>query len=191
MTTRRDRVSGRSKRFALLANDVLIGGELGLSVYHGGGFHRIEPADGSFGRVTSIVPTPADGVWLAATPGIVHIAADEMTMAVEQPGYRVRCDILDSVTDLPDPLQGGVAQNEALRAKDGSLWFATVQGFAQVNPRLRHNPLAPPVAIRSMVADDRTYSTFSPATVAGTDTKHSFRLHGVEPLDSGAGAVPL
>ena len=31
------------------------------------------------------------------------------------------------------------------------------------NPRLRHNPLAPPVAIRSMVADDRRYSTFSPA----------------------------
>ena len=155
---------GPIKTIRELANSVLIGGELGLSVYHGGGFHRIEPADGSsFGSVTSIVPTPADGVWLAATPGIVHIAADELAMAVEQPGYRVRCDILDSVTDLPDPLQGGFAQNEALRAKDGSLWFATVEGFAQVNPRLHHNPLAPPVAIRSMVADDRTYSTFSPA----------------------------
>jgi signal transduction histidine kinase/ligand-binding sensor domain-containing protein len=153
---------GPIKTIRELANSVLIGGELGLSVYHGGGFHRIEPADGSsFGRVTSIVPTPADGVWLEATPGIVHIAADEVATAVEQPGYRVRCDILDTVTDLPDPLQGGFAQNEALRAKDGSLWFATVQGFAQVNPSLRHNPLAPPVAIRSMVADDRTYSTFS------------------------------
>jgi signal transduction histidine kinase/ligand-binding sensor domain-containing protein len=155
---------GPIKTIRELADSVLIGGELGLSVYHGGGFHRIEPADGSsFGRVTSIVPTPADGVWLAATPGIVHIAANEVATAVEQPGYRVRCDILDSFTDLPDPLQGGFAQNEALRAKDGSLWFVTVQGFAQVNPKLRHNPLAPPVAIRSMVADDRTYSTFSPA----------------------------
>jgi signal transduction histidine kinase/ligand-binding sensor domain-containing protein len=155
---------GPIKTIRTVANGVLIGGELGLSGYHGGGFHRIEPADGSsFGRVTSIVPTPADGVWLAATPGIVHIAADEVATALEQPGYRVRCDILDSVTDLPDPLQGGFAQDEALRAKDGSLWFATLQGFAQVNPRLRHNPLAPPVAIRSMVADDRTYSTFSAA----------------------------
>jgi len=155
---------GPIKTIREFADSVLIGGELGLSVYHGGKFHSIEPADGSsFGRVTSIVPTPADGVWLGSTPGIVHIAADEMATAVEQPGYRVRCDILDSVTDLPDPLQGGFAQNEALRAKDGSLWFATVQGFAQVNPRLRHNPLAPPVAIRSMVADDRTYSTFLPA----------------------------
>jgi len=75
----------------------------------------------------------------------------------------VRCDVLDTVTDLPDPLEEGIGQNEALRAKDGSLWFATVEGFAQVNPRLRHNLLAPPVAIRSMVADDRTYSTFSAA----------------------------
>ena len=66
-----------------------------------------------------------------------------------QPGYRVRCAILDSVTDLPDALQGGVAQREALLAKDGTVWFATVGGFAQVNPRLRHNPLPPPVAIRS------------------------------------------
>jgi signal transduction histidine kinase/ligand-binding sensor domain-containing protein len=155
---------GPIKTIRTLANDVLIGGDLGLSVYHGGGFHRIEPADGSsFGRVTDIVPTPADGVWLAATPGIVHISADEVATAVERPGYRVRCDILDSVTDLPDPLQGGTMQGEALRARDGSLWFATLQGFAQVNPRLRHNSLAPPVAVRSMVADDRTYSTFSPA----------------------------
>jgi signal transduction histidine kinase/ligand-binding sensor domain-containing protein len=154
---------GPIKTISKMGNSVLIGGELGLSVYHRGGFHRIEPADGSsFGRVISIVPTPADGVWLEATPGIVHIAADEVAAAAEQPGYRVRCDILDTVTDLPDPLQGGFAQNEALRANDGSLWFATVQGFAQVNPRLRHNPLAPPVAIRSMVADDRAYSTFSP-----------------------------
>jgi signal transduction histidine kinase/ligand-binding sensor domain-containing protein len=155
---------GPIKTIRTLAEDVLIGGELGLSVYHVGGFHRVAPADdSSFGRVTSIVATPADGVWLAATPGIVHIAADEVARAAEQPGYRVRCDILDSITDLPDPLQGGFAQNEALRAKDGSLWFATVQGFAQVNPKLRHNPLAPPVVIRSMVADDRTYSTLSSA----------------------------
>jgi signal transduction histidine kinase len=155
---------GPIKTIRELANSVLIGGELGLSVYHAGGFHLIEPADGSsFGRVISIVSTPTDDVWLEATPGIVHIAADEVATAIEQPGYRVRCDILDTVSDLPDPLQGGFAQNEALRAKDGSLWFATVQGFAQVNPSLRHNPLAPPVAIRSMVADDRTYSTFSPA----------------------------
>ena len=155
---------GPIKTIRELANSVLIGGELGLSVYHGGKFHSIEPADGaSFGRVIVIVPTPDDGVWLEATPGIVHIAADEVATAVEQPGYRVRCDILDTVTDLPDPLQGGFAQNEALRAKDGSLWFVTVEGFAQVNPRLRHNPLEPPVAIRSMVADDRTYSNFSPA----------------------------
>ena len=155
---------GPIKTIRKLADSILIGGELGLSVYHGGQFHSIEPADGSsLGRVISIVSTPADGVWLEATPGIVHIAADEVATAVAQPGYRVRCDILDTVTDLPDPLQGGFAQNEALRANDGSLWFATVQGFAQVNPRLHHNPLAPPVAIRSMVADDRTYSTFSPA----------------------------
>jgi signal transduction histidine kinase/ligand-binding sensor domain-containing protein len=155
---------GPIKTIRELASSVLIGGELGLSVFHGGKFHRIEPADGaSFGRVIVIVPTPDDGVWLEATPGIVHIAADEVATAVEQPGYRVRCDILDTVTDLPDPLQGGFAQNEALQAKDGSLWFATVEGFAQVNPRLRHNRLEPPVAIRSMVADDRTYSNFSPA----------------------------
>src|SRR3984885_984780 len=154
---------GPIKTIRTLANGVLIGGELGLSVYHGGRFHSIEPADGSFGRVISIVPTAADGVWLEATPGIVHIAADEVATAVEQPGYRVRCDILDTVTDLPDPLQGGFSKNEALRPKEGSLWFATVQGFAQVNPSLRHNSLAPPMAIRSMVADDRTYSTFSPA----------------------------
>jgi signal transduction histidine kinase/ligand-binding sensor domain-containing protein len=155
---------GPIKTIRELANSILIGGELGLSVYHGGKFHNIEPADGaSFGRVIVIVPTPDNGVWLEATPGIVHIAADEVATAVEQPGYRVRCDILDTVTDLPDPLQGGFAQNEALQAKDGSLWFATVEGFAQVNPRLRHNRLEPPVAIRSMVADDRTYSNFSPA----------------------------
>jgi signal transduction histidine kinase/ligand-binding sensor domain-containing protein len=157
---------GPIKTIRTSAGDVLIGGELGLSIFHAGSFHRIELAgDISLRRVTSIVPTPFDGVWLAATPGIVHIATGELSRVLEQPGYRAQCDILDSVTDLPDPLQGGLAQSEALQAKDGSLWFATVQGFAQVNPRLRHNPLAPPVVIRSMVTDDHAYSTFSRATL--------------------------
>ena len=89
-------------------------------MYHGEGFHRIEPADGSsFGRVTSIVPTPADGVWLAAMPETMHIAADEVATAVEQPDYRVRCDFMDSITVRRDLPQGGSAPDEQLKKNGG------------------------------------------------------------------------
>ena len=46
----------------------------------------------------------------------------------------------------------------AVRDASGILWFATPRGVARIDPaRIRRNPLAPPVAIRSVVANGKPY----------------------------------
>ncbi len=46
----------------------------------------------------------------------------------------------------------------AVRDAGGILWFATPRGVARIDrARIRRNPLAPPVAIRSVVADGKPY----------------------------------
>ena len=47
------------------------------------------------------------------------------------------------------------AQPSALRARDGTLWFPTIEGLASVNPAdLRINTNPPPVIIESVLVDD-------------------------------------
>src|ERR1700676_5237163 len=48
-----------------------------------------------------------------------------------------------------------------MQSTDGLLWFATRGGAARVNPaHIMRNPLPPPVSIRSIVADEKSYSTY-------------------------------
>src|SRR5258708_25237769 len=46
----------------------------------------------------------------------------------------------------------------AVEAPDGRLWFATDNGLARIDPaRIPMNRVPPPVSIRSITADSRTY----------------------------------
>ncbi len=51
----------------------------------------------------------------------------------------------------------------AVEATDGRLWFATDNGLARIDPaRIPKNPVPPPVSIRSITADSRTYEPAGP-----------------------------
>ncbi len=105
-----------------LRHYVLIGGELGLAIFSQGRFHSVLTADGNdFGLVTSIVVTEKDGVWLAASPGIVHINTEEIIRAAEQPGYRAKSDVLDLTSDLPEPIQSEPLSSGAIQGNDRKL----------------------------------------------------------------------
>jgi hypothetical protein len=140
---------------------VWVGGESGLAFFQGNEFHVLKGADGSdFGLITGIVAMRNDGLWLAAGPGIIHISEREVESALKNPGYRVRYELLDVVSDLPEQLQrAGVYSSGVIQGSDGLLWFATRSGVARVDPRhIVRNSLPPPVSIRAVVADDKSYS---------------------------------
>jgi signal transduction histidine kinase/streptogramin lyase len=134
------------------------GGELGLAYFRDGRFHTLQSADAAgFGGVSTIIPVRGDGLWLNRPSGIVHIPQHEVDLALRDTKHAINVESFDLVSDLPElPLLGPMAS--AVRDTGGILWFATPRGVARIDPaRIRRNPLAPPVAIRSVVANGRPY----------------------------------
>jgi signal transduction histidine kinase/ligand-binding sensor domain-containing protein len=147
---------------------VWAGGEMGLAMLHGDRFLTVKSnSEAGFGLVTGIVATSGDGLWLSATPGIVHIPESEVQTAVQHPEHQVNYEVYDTISDLPEPLFGvGVYILGVIQSSDGLLWFPTRSGVAHLDPRhLFRNPLPPPLAIRSVIADGKSYSAFTVATL--------------------------
>jgi signal transduction histidine kinase len=145
-----------------LGNDLWVGGDRGLFLYQNGRFRSIAPADGSaFSQATNLLPRANDGLWLKTEQGIVHISEDEVRKAVGNEKYRVAYSLLDTVSDLPEPLSVG-----AVESTDGLLWFTTIHGFVRIDPaHIVEDKLPPPVSMKSLVADERAYSIFSKITL--------------------------
>lgn len=136
------------------------GGESGLAFLKDDRFHTLNTTNGELGSITGLVVRPNDGLWLAASPGIVHIPESEVRQALGQPEFKVSYEVFDLVSDLPEQVQrGGVYSSGVVESSDGLLWFATRRGIARLDPsHIFRNPLPPPIAIRSIVADDKSYS---------------------------------
>jgi signal transduction histidine kinase len=145
---------------------IWVGGESGLSIFQNGRFHTIHRDDGAgFVSVNGIVRTRNGGVWLSTGQGIVHIPESEVTKLIQNPEHEVAFDLFDLVSDLPEPIQrwAGIYSSDAIQANDGTLWFAARGGAVQIDPKnIYRNPLPPPVSIRSVVADGKNYSPFTP-----------------------------
>lgn len=145
-----------------------IGGQSGLAFLKDDRFHTLQTTAAELGSITGIV-VRNDGLWLSASAGIVHISQSEVQQALQQPDYRVSYELFDLVSDLPEQLQRNsvyVYSSGVIESSDGLLWFATRSGIVRLNPaQIFRNPLAPPVAIRSIVADGKSYSPLTNATL--------------------------
>jgi signal transduction histidine kinase len=141
------------------------GGESGIALLKDGRFYTLKLARGvELGLVTGIDSPPNEGLWLSAGAGIVHIPEREVQQVLRSPGYEVNPEIFDVESDLPEQLQRSdyTYNTGVIRANDGMLWFATRRGVARVNPGdIYRNPLPPPISIRSIVADGKSYSVFA------------------------------
>jgi ligand-binding sensor domain-containing protein len=150
------------------AQQIWLGGESGLALFHGNRFQTLTGTDGNnFGLIAGIVPTSNDGLWLSAGPGIVHIPEHEIQRVLQNSDSKVNYELFDVLSDLPEPLQMPTLRSRnAIQSSDGLLWFATRHGFARIDPaHIVRNPLPPPVSIRAVVADDKPYSIFAKATL--------------------------
>lgn len=147
---------------------VWIGGENGLSFLKNGRFYTLHLARGmDLGVVNGIVSPSNDGLWLSTGTGIVHIAEDEVQKVLRDVSCKVTAELLDVDSDLPEQLQKtNFNVSDVALANDGALWFATLTGAARVDPAaIYHNPVPPPVAIRAVVADEKSYSVFANASL--------------------------
>jgi signal transduction histidine kinase/sugar lactone lactonase YvrE len=142
------------------AGRVWVGGERGLALLHGERFHPVNAAPGaSLGVITGMVPT-SGGLWLTTSTGIGHLPNTQMERLSANPAAPIRIDLFDLVTDLPDPMRYVARPFKwVTEAADGVLWFITRTGVAKVDPRqIVRNRLPPPIAFRSVIADDSSFS---------------------------------
>ena len=149
---------------------IWIAGEKGLAYIDDNGFHTLKGMDGSaFGSVKGMVAPANDGLWLSATRGIIHIPNFEIERALRESTPKVNYEVFDLVSDLPASLQSdriGLWGSGAIQGTDGMLWFAAQGGIARIDPsRVFRNSVPPPLAIRSVVADGHSYSTYTTANL--------------------------
>lgn len=143
---------------------VWAGGESGLAFLEGGRFHKVESVEPrGFSSIIGLVATRTDGIWLGTAAGIVHIPENEIETVVQHPDHKVAFELFDQISDTPDPIQRGVVYApEAIQARDGGIWFAARDGAILIDPaNIYRNPVPPPVSIRSILADGKSYSAFS------------------------------
>jgi signal transduction histidine kinase len=89
----------------------------------------------------------------------VHIAADEVAHAREDPQYQVRYELLnylDGLTSSPEQLR---PVPTAVESSDARIYFATRGSVVWVDPaNIARNTLPPPVWIRSVTVDKKVYN---------------------------------
>lgn len=145
----------------------------GLSRFQHGRFASVTVKDGlPSNTIGTLLEDGLGYLWLGSNRGLVRVPQRELNDYLD--GRRrvlawqvfLRSDGLNSIgCDA-----GG--QPAGCRARDGRLWFATVNGVAVVDPtHLPFNPLPPPVVIEEVVLDDRRYEL--PSSESRLPTPHS------------------
>jgi ligand-binding sensor domain-containing protein len=140
------------------AEDVWIGGELGLAFYKQGRFQMLG-AEGPtpFRGISGIVETADGSIWLSESRGVVQIPPVEVQAAFRDPAYRVHYQLFGFVDGLPGAIQQ-IVPPTAIEATDGRLWFATSAGLAWIDPaHIIRNGRPPHVVVQSINATGMHY----------------------------------
>lgn len=164
---------GRIRVIRGRAAHLWFGGELGLAIFDGARFRSIRKTGGeAFGTVSGVVATADGALWLNEVHGVVYISPDEVRRAIENPDHQVSYRLYNFLDGLPGAPQMNWTVSTAVEASDGRLWFATDNGLAWIDPsKTVKNEVAPPVVVRAITANEKTYETIAPLSLPkGTES---------------------
>jgi signal transduction histidine kinase/ligand-binding sensor domain-containing protein len=179
-----DRVDDFSNRgpaigdITLIAPDsqggLIIGGESGIAIYDGRKFHALRAADiPALSVVTGIARTKDGSTWIFTQAGIMRISTPTFEAAVRQADPSAfRYELIDFRDGLPGAPYGAIYGSSAAAGPDGRVWFTTGNGLAWIDPsNMYHNPMPPPVIIRSLAANERVHDFPTNLSLAAGTTK--------------------
>jgi signal transduction histidine kinase/ligand-binding sensor domain-containing protein len=140
--------------FAQQRDMTWIGSERGLWITDGTRIRAVIGRNGAFVGVAGIVPTDTGDLWLNTSDGVVHISAAEVAQTLNDPGHRVRYQMLDYLDGAPSDAAYSPPYPKAVEDSDGRLWFAGTNGVAWLDPsHTPHNDVVPTVVVKSILAD--------------------------------------
>lgn len=139
-----------------------LSGEHGIAIFDGERFHTLA-AD----RLPALVSVRdaaviGDDLWVVAQAGIMRFNRGEAERAMRDPRARAPSyDLFTQKDGLPAAFMlssQSPAENIVHARPDGRILFLTGAGVVWMDPaRIYRNPLLPPVAIRSLIANGQTY----------------------------------
>jgi signal transduction histidine kinase/ligand-binding sensor domain-containing protein len=148
---------GQSQAFVADPDGPIISGTLGVARLDGQAFQVIPaPQAPALSNAASIVETSAD-IWFITPTGVARVARRDLLNAFANPTARPRVQTFDA----QDGFSGAELMGPfgAVRGPDGRVWFFTPDGLSWIDPRrLYRNQLPPPVIIRSVTANGRSYT---------------------------------
>jgi len=156
------------------SHGLIVGGESGIAIYDHKRFHALHSADiPALSVVTGIARTNEGNTWIFTQAGILRIETSTFESAVRHSNPReFRYELIDSRDGLPGAPYGAIYGSSTAAGPDGRVWFTTGNGLAWIDPHnLHHNLLPPPVAIRSLAANDNTYDFPHALSLAAGTTK--------------------
>jgi len=146
-----------------------IAGANGLILFEGGKFRpilsvEVEPR---FYNISGVVESPGHGLWMTSTGGVVHISETEMQKVLSNSTYHPQTEMFDSQDGMLGMGQFSPPYPATAQGTDGRIWFAAARGLAWVDPsQAAPKSVAPPVAIKTFLADTRAQPLSAPLRVS-------------------------
>ncbi|HEX6588124.1 MAG TPA: two-component regulator propeller domain-containing protein [Longimicrobiales bacterium] len=148
----------------------LVGSGLGLTRRAPDGTFRswLMP-DGLCEDITAGIAEAENGdLWLSSNRGIFRVTRADLAAYDAGRLERLPCRLYARESGMRAREANAAANPAALRARDGRLWFPTIEGIVVVDPtRLSLQLPPPPVYVESVVADGRMIAGDAPVIPAG------------------------
>ena len=137
----------------------LVGGDLGLARLEAGRFRTLDQRSATeVSGISGIVQTDDGTVWINGIHGLVQTHRSHLDAAFADSRAPLRYQMFGAADGLPGVAQQDERKSTVVRGGDGRIWVADNVGVGWIDPaRLIRNPLPPPVVIRDLTANGRTF----------------------------------
>ncbi|HEX6772574.1 MAG TPA: triple tyrosine motif-containing protein, partial [Acidobacteriaceae bacterium] len=116
--------------------------------------------------IHAIIEDGRHNLWLAAATGIYRVPRRQLEDYAARPGVHINVAAY-GIADGMRINECSSGHPAAVRAPDGSLWFATLRGISVTNPEhQQENRLPPPVVIENVTVDDQPGTITAPQNAA-------------------------
>jgi len=105
-------------------------------------------------------------LWISTNSGIISIQRNELDAFMAGKITRLHPQLFGVEDGMKDIECNGGNQPGAWKTADGRLWFPTTRGLSVIDPaRLSINSVSPPVAVKKLVVDGKTYFPLKPLII--------------------------
>jgi ligand-binding sensor domain-containing protein/signal transduction histidine kinase len=140
-------------------NALWIGTRGGLTRFRDGSFATFRRRDGlNSDNLLQVVEDRTGHLWLTSRRGVSRISKRELEDFAAGRIRELRPVSFDTSDGMKSQECNGEAQPAGILARNGHLWFPTVQGVVVFNPlNIRTNPVPPSVVIERVVSGSRSW----------------------------------